>query len=180
MFNFQGVEIPKQESYLKPGVYSLSIKNAEYSSPLGKTPSLNVTFESEDGNTFTNKFYITEKTMPQFQYIHYEYFGNQCVQSFNNEQELANYFITALLSKKQKKNILISGESVDGKVYGRLGLSFIVADGTYQLGEFVEGTPLFNRFVKVKEAFVKTNDVMIPPPITPPTPESITAESLPF
>lgn len=138
MIDFSKVEAPKDLKYLNPGVYMLHATEVKLEEPAGKTPCLNITFEGQEGMV-RQKFYLSEKALPNLLYLHEGIFGKGITKAFENNAQVHAYFEKALTSKQVDKPFLVGGQEADnGKVYCELPFgSFIFKEGvSYTLGEF--------------------------------------------
>ncbi len=177
IFNFGEVEISKNTSYLQPGQYVLSMRDAKYVKPEGtktdgtaKTPYVDVTLGGESGE-MSVKFYITPKAFERIQTIYVAWFGEKCVKSFDSTDAIGAFFEKAFGSEKAKKisrRVIVGGkQALDGKIYAELPYSkYIISDEdeNFKEGPFDPNSLQYIYHVKTNpaNASTNTNDVMIP------------------
>jgi hypothetical protein len=149
MFDFSKVESPEGK-YLRPGMYRLSVIDAQFEHPSDKNPRLNVTLANKDGEVVKERFILTPKAFGRLQYLHEQLFGKKLEKAFSSESQIAEYFKKALLGKKVEKTFLVGGEiSNDGKIYARLPYSgFILEQEDIEEGPFEPGSARYKEVVK--------------------------------
>lgn len=160
---------------IKPGKHIVTIKAAKYNKPEGKTPFLLILLEKESGEKHFERFYLTEKSLGRLQELHQVCFNKDLSASFQNLEEVANYFIHSLTESPIKIGVVIGGEIVNGKLYtkmpyGYFGYNFI----GFQEETFEEESPKYSAFVKT----INTEEVVKPKESKPE--EVKTTDDLPF
>lgn len=150
LFDFSNVKPAEGSSYLKPGMYTLGIKEVKLDKPEGKTPALEMTFAGKAG-MLKEKFYLTPKALGRLQYLHEQWTGKQLTKSFESLEQIEAYF-KKLTEKPQEKVFIVGGtvSNKDGKVYANLPYTnFIVAKtDNIEEGEFEVGSARYNDVVK--------------------------------
>lgn len=171
LLNFNDVESPKENEYLKPGYYKVSpfeAKYVEYQKKDGSpgTPYVEVTFKADEG-IVKERYFITAKALERLQYLHENLFGKRLEKAFENEKQVGAYFEKAFASPKAKeikKTLVVAGERVGDRVFSRLEFSkyFLPDAMEVNLGAFSEDSPLYSRYVVVKQnEATNTNDTII-------------------
>lgn len=163
--NFKNVDMPKDmPEYVQPGFWTLAPISAELIAT-GKTPYAKITFESDKGK-LVEKFYLTEKSLPRLQYLHFALYGKRIEKDFTND-EFVTYLNTLFNKKNIPLNLKVGGEiGTDGKVYSRLVFNnFVIDADNFEEGAFTEGSARYNEVVK-KSTYngnsPQTDDVVLP------------------
>lgn len=167
MFNFSKVEAPKETKYLTPGIYTLHPTSVElaYSSQK-KTPFLDIAFSGAEGQV-KQKFYLSDKALPNLQYLHEGLFDKGITKSFENVEQIHLYFEKALTTKQIDKVYLVGGNEADnGKVYAELPYGrFFVKDVDFIEGAFEKDSARWNDVVKKsvnQKVDLATDDSLLP------------------
>lgn len=149
MHSFKDVQIPVENSYVKPGFYKMAPTKAELIEKEGKTPYLNITFEGNKGK-LSDKFYLSEKAIARLQYLHVGLYDKRLEKDFNSDKDLATYFNTLFEKKSITVNLVVGGEESNGKTYASLPYTgFIMSeDEPFEEGPFEPGTARYNQVVK--------------------------------
>jgi hypothetical protein len=151
MYDFSTVKAASVGNYLEPGIYKLKVKEAKaVSSTTNKTPGLAVTFENKEGQTVTETFYVTEKSVDRLQYFHTAFLGKELASKFKNEEEIISYFVKTLTGKRlAPKTILVGGNISDsGRVFSQLPYSgFVIEDENVELGAFDTDSKEYKKYV---------------------------------
>jgi hypothetical protein len=149
MIDFSKIEAPKEMSYLKPGIYKLHPTEVKLEQPAGKSSYFNITFTGKEG-IVKQKFYLTEKALPNLAYLHEGLFEKSITKSFENITQMHAYFEKALLTKVIEKTILVGGNEADnGLVYCELPFAkFFIKDEDATVGVFDKGSEDYNAVVR--------------------------------
>ncbi len=160
VLDFGGVESAVAKSYLRPGLYTLSVSSVKLETPENKNPYINVSFTNKEGGVVSEKFFITVKALGRLQYLHEAWCGKKLDKMFASAKDLANYFERGLMSKKVERNMIVGGQySEDGtKVYASLPYTnFIIAESqAFEEGEFEEGDKRWNEYVRKSQKTAAT------------------------
>lgn len=152
MHSFKNVEVPVENTYVKPGFYKMAPTKAELVVKEGKTPYLNITFEGTKGK-LNDKFYLSEKAIARLQYLHVGLYDKRLEKDFATDADLATYFNTLFEKKSVPLNLVVGGEESGGKVYASLPYTgFIMNDDAFEEGPLEPGTARYNAVVKVSTA----------------------------
>ena len=174
IFDFSTVNETSNDTYLLPGMYSVSVTSAKYVQPEGnkpdgnpKTPYLELTFSGESGK-LTDKFYVTAKALDRLQTIYVAWMGKKLDKKFDTIEAIGAFFELAFNSEKAKKTfkkIIVGGSQVGDRVYGKIPYSrFIIPEDAvyFKEGPFAKDSADWNFHVKVENnAATSSNDVMI-------------------
>jgi len=153
MFNFKTTEAAKGVTFLAPGVYAMTPTKVELGTFPKGTKYLGVTFETEEGTSYTEKFILSEKAISRLQYLHVAFFGKPCEKEFGSEEEVEKYFRKALTTKKIVKNIIVGGETSGNATYANLPYTdFVDTDEAFDLGEFEVDSEEWKKYVKKRTA----------------------------
>jgi len=157
-FNFNGAKAATANNYVNPGIYKVKVTNVE----LGKfenkgTEYVGITFETEDGASFTEKFSFgsekaVETSISRLQYLHEAWFTKPLAKDFDSLNEVASYFKKALTGKTIIKTIIVGGnKSAQGTVFASLPYAGFVIEDTddVEYGEFDPKSPEYKKYVRV-------------------------------
>lgn len=149
-FKFSKVEAATESAYLKPGVYKCKVSEVKLGSSKTKgTPSLDVTFTTENDLSITENFYLSEGALGRIQYLYQAWAGKKLDKDFESAEEVAAFFKKTFTSKAPAKLLIVGGEIDGTKVYARLPFTNFVTDDLEE-GEFEEGDENYKKHVKVK------------------------------
>jgi hypothetical protein len=160
MFDFKNTEAAKENSFLKPGVYTMKIKEVKLDKfPKGK-PFLGFTFETETGLTLVEKMGFdpsdpkakqNEIFLSRLQYLHEAWTNKKLDKVFKKPEEVESYFTKSFVNPKAgTRNIIVGGEINGKNTYAALPFTaFIVGDdSTLEVGEFAENDENWKKYVK--------------------------------
>lgn len=128
--NFKNIKPGENSSYLVPGIYKMTIANAEYQAAgnNNKKAFLKITFKASTGE-LNEKFFITDnvKTHERLQYLHTGWFGQPCEKEFSSIDEIGMYFEKLLKAKGSKYShmVIVGGTDNGERVYSNLPYLFI-------------------------------------------------------
>lgn len=168
MFDFKNAQVPTNDNFLNPGVYSLTAVSAEGGvSPNKGTEYVEVTFTGKQG-TLKEKFFLTEKAIGRLKYLHQAIYDKDLDRVFNKAEEIVAYFDKLFKAKGVEKQYIVGGkESPDGRVFANLPFGgFVVPEEiTMQEGPFDRTGPMWAQYVQratISKAVASTDDVMLP------------------
>lgn len=166
VFDFSQTESAKAAERVVPGVYTVKIVEAKLNKPEGKTPFLELEMETSEGSKFSDKMYVTAKTLGRLQYLHEYYVGKKLDKVMHSVDEIGSYFsklFEAESVKKISRKMIIGGQkSNKGGVFPQLPYTSFIVDPNEDMpeGAFTEGSKEWNQYVKEPNtaAAVKGND----------------------
>lgn len=170
VIDFGQIDAAQEAKFLEPGMYRLKVDAEKVSveTPANKTPYLQVRFINEKGASLTEKFYLTAKVMPRFQYLHEAWFSKKLDKKFTSMLEVGTYFKAALTSKIVTRPMITGGKiTVDGKFYSGLPYTgFVVMDESlFEEGPFDVDSPRYKNVVqqeKPNPAVANSNAALLP------------------
>lgn len=170
VIDFSQIDSAASTSYLEPGMWRLKVDKEKVSveTPAGKTPFLSVRFVAESGASIVEKFYLTAKVMPRFQYLHEAWFNKKLDKKFTSMIEVGNYFKAALTSKIVTRPMITGGKlTLDGKFFAGLPYTgFVVVDESlFEEGAFDKDSVRYKQVVQVEKpnpAVANTNAEILP------------------
>lgn len=169
VIDFSKIPVPTATEFLEPGMYRLKVdKDAvKLETPQGKTPYLSVRFVSDKGASLTEKFFLTKKAIPRFQYLHQAWFGKEIDKVFNSYEEIGEYFAKALVVKIVSRPMVTGGKiGTDGRFYSGLPyLGFVVDESLFEEGSFEKDGEAYNRVVqkqKINPSVANTDITILP------------------
>ena len=170
VIDFAQIDSATQASFIEPGMWRLKIDapSVTVETPDKKTPFLKVKFLHENGGSLTEKFYLTPKVMPRFQYLHEAWFSKKLDKKFTSMLEVGQYFAKALTSKIVTRPMITGGKiTVKGDFYSGLPYTgFIVADeNQFEEGPFEKDSVRYKNVVQIEKtnpAVANTNNAILP------------------
>lgn len=160
MFDFKNTESAKENSFLKPGVYSMKITEVKLDKfPKGST-YLGIKFETEDGLAVTEKMGYNFKDpkakqneifLSRLQYLHEAWTGKKLDKVFKKPEEIEAYFAKTFVNPKAgTRNIIIGGSDNGKAVFAELPFTGFILGSDSELteGEFEQGSPEWKKYVK--------------------------------
>lgn len=147
-FKFSKVEAATESAFLKPGVYKFKVTEVKLGkSKTKETPSLDVTFTTENDLSITENFYLSEGALGRIQYLYTAWVGKKIDKDFASAEEVVAFFKKTFSPKAPAKLVIVGGEKDGDKVYARLPFTNFVTEDLEE-GEFEEGDENFKKHVK--------------------------------
>jgi len=166
VFDFSQTESAKSAERIVPGVYTVTILEAKLNKPEDKSAFLELEMETKEGSKFSDKMYITPKTLGRLQYLHEFYIGKKLDKVFNSVDEIGSYFtklFKAEAVKKISRKMIIGGQKgKNGGVFPQLPYTSFIVDPNEDRpeGAFIEDSNDWKQYVKEANtaSAVKNND----------------------
>lgn len=152
-YDFSKTEAAAASSYLVPGFYRMKVTAVKLETMANEkaTKYLGFIFSTDDGTSFTEKFFLSEKAIARLQYLHEAWTNKKCDKVFKTDKEVEAYFAKLFANPKAPSKLLVvGGEESKDKIYAQLPYSgFVVTDEEgVEEGPFEEGDANWKKYVK--------------------------------